>query len=57
VELGLPWSETLHIARRAGAGETVKFSLRANHNRRGPTMELAAGRSVSKPNNQASHPD
>jgi hypothetical protein len=57
VELALPGSEIPHVRQRADAGETVKFSFRVDHNRRGPTMELAAGRSVSKPNNQAFHPD
>lgn len=57
MELALPWSEIPHVKQRADAGEAVKFSFRVNHNRRGPAMELAAGRSVSKPNSQAFHPD
>jgi hypothetical protein len=57
VELALPWSEIPHVKQRVDADETVKFSFRVNHDTRGPTMELAAGRSVSKPNNQAFHPD
>lgn len=54
---GLPWSEIPHVKARRDAGETVKFSFCVNDSTRGPTMELAMNRSVSKPNSQAFHPD
>ncbi len=57
VETALPWPEIPHVKARLDAGETVKFSFCVNDSTRGPTMELAMNRSVSKPNSQAFHPD
>lgn len=56
VEAALPWSELPDVKKRLDAGQTVKFSFRVNDNR-GPEMELAADRSVSKLNNYAFHND
>jgi hypothetical protein len=57
VEAALPWSEIPHVRACLDAGRTVKFSFRVNDNTRGPTMELAMNRGVSRPNSQAFHPD
>jgi hypothetical protein len=57
VEASLPWSEIPHVKGCLDAGRTVKFSFRINDSTRGPTMELAMNRSVSKINSQAFHPD
>ncbi len=52
-EVAIPWSELPHVRKRMAAGKTVKFSFRVNHDRRGPTMELARNRSVSRLNRMA----
>ncbi|MBD3268120.1 hypothetical protein GF373_15765 [bacterium] len=57
VEAAIPWAEIPHVKQLMDAGEPVKFSYRVNHETGGPTMELAKGRSVSKPNSQAFHPN
>ncbi|MCF7669097.1 MAG: hypothetical protein K9N48_04895 [Verrucomicrobia bacterium] len=56
VEAAIPWSELSDVKKLIDAGETVKFSFRVNNNR-GPALELASGRSVSKVNSFAFHND
>lgn len=57
VEAALPWSEIPHVKGRVASGRTVTFSFCVSQNSRGPTLELAKDRAVSKPNSQAFHPD
>ena len=56
VEAAIPWSELTEVKRRLDAGQSIKFSYRANNND-GPALELAAGRSVSKQNPLTFHDD
>lgn len=49
VEAALPWSEIPLVKQAVAAGRPVRFSYRVNDND-GPSMELAAGRSVSLKN-------
>jgi len=55
-ECAIPFSEIPHVRQRLDAGKTVKFSFRVNHDRRGPLMELAMDRSVSRLNRMAFQP-
>ncbi len=54
VECALPWSELPDVKAALDAGRNIKFSLRVTDDK-GPSYELAAGRSVSKQNNLAFH--
>jgi len=56
-EASLPWSELPHVKALRDAGRPVKVTVRVNDDRRGPTLELARGRSVSRPNPHTFHPD
>lgn len=56
-EVALPWSEIPHVKKLLDAGKTVKFTFGVNNNTRGPVMELAKERSVSKRNGMALHCD
>ena len=56
VEAAIPWSEIPLVKKALDENKTIKFSFRANDND-GPSMELAEGRSVSKQNTYAFHPD
>lgn len=56
VEAAIPWSEIPLVKKAMEAGKPIKFSFRVNDNE-GPSMELAEGRSVSKKNPFAFHPD
>jgi hypothetical protein len=56
VEASLPWDEIPDVHRAMIAGKTIKFSFRVNDNK-GPSYELAQGRSVSKTNYPAFHDD
>ncbi|MEM6821360.1 MAG: hypothetical protein AAF558_05405 [Verrucomicrobiota bacterium] len=56
-EVAIPWSELPDVKERLDTGQTIKFSFHVNHEERGPIMELARGRSVSKLNKQAFHVD
>jgi len=56
-EVAIPWSEMPAVKQLLDAGKPVKFSYRVNHDKRGPTMELARGRSVSRLNGRAFHVD
>ncbi|MBI1388923.1 MAG: hypothetical protein GC154_10795 [bacterium] len=56
VESALPWSEIPKVKERIDAGKTIKFSFRVNDDR-GPALELAEGRGVSKINFPAFHAD
>ncbi len=56
VEAAIPWSEIPEVRQKLFAGESVKFSCRVNDNK-GPSQELAAGRSVSKANSVTFHED
>ena len=49
VECALPWSEIPDVKAALDAGRTIKFSFRITDDK-GPTYEMAAGRSVSKQN-------
>ena len=49
VECALPWSEIPDVKAALDAGHPIKFSFRVSDDK-GPTYELAAGRSVSKQN-------
>jgi len=54
VEAAIPWTEMPEVWARVKAGQTVKFSCRANDNA-AESHELAEGRSVSKENSPAFH--
>jgi len=54
VECALPWAEIPDVKAALGAGRPIKFSFRVSDDK-GPTYELAAGRSVSKQNSLAFH--
>ncbi|MCG9894742.1 MAG: PA14 domain-containing protein [Fimbriimonadaceae bacterium] len=55
-EAFIPWSEIPDVRRLRDEGKTVRFSFRVNDSN-GPSYELAQGRSVSKQNFLAFHPD
>jgi len=54
VEAAIPWTEMPRVHERILAGQTVKFTCRVNDNK-GPSRELATGRSISKDNPPALH--
>lgn len=57
-ECAVPWSEMPHVKQALDKGEKIKFSFRVNDNGApAACMELAKGRSVSKKNSRAFHPD
>lgn len=56
IEAALPWSEIPLVKQARDAGRTIKFSYRVN-SPAAPGMELAEGRSVSRQNLYAFHPD
>lgn len=57
-ECAIPWSELPDVKRLFDQGKTVKFSARINDDGAGGAcMEIAKGRSVSKKNSRAFHPD
>ena len=56
VECAIPWLEMPEVKKRIDAGQPIKFSFRINDNK-GPSYELAVGRSVSKDNPRAFHND
>ncbi|MDR1336397.1 MAG: GH92 family glycosyl hydrolase [Tannerella sp.] len=57
-ECAIPWSEMPDVKAAIDRGETVKFSFRVNDDGApAACMELARGRSVSKKNSRAFHPD
>jgi hypothetical protein len=56
VESAIPWSEIPLVKKALDENRTIKFSFRVNEDH-GPSMELAQGRSVSKINPYAFHPD
>jgi len=56
-EAAIPWEEIPDVKKLLDAGDTVKFSYRVNHDTRGPCMELARKRSVSRSNPRAFHVD
>ncbi len=57
-ECAIPWSEMPDVKKAIDAGSPVKFSARVNNDTAGAAcMETAAGRSVSKINSRAFHPD
>jgi hypothetical protein len=57
-ECAIPWSEIPDVRKAIERGETIKFSARINDNGAGAAcMETARGRSVSKKNSRAFHPD
>lgn len=55
-EVAIPWGEIPEVKALMEAGKKLKFSFRVNDDR-GPSLELARGRSVSKINSQAFHVD
>jgi hypothetical protein len=54
VEAAIPWADISLVRQRILAGQTIKFTCRVNDNK-GPSRELATGRSVSKDNPPALH--
>ena len=57
-ECAIPWHEIPHVKNALDKGEKVKFSFRVNDDGApAACMELAKGRSVSKKNSRAFHPD
>lgn len=56
VEAAIPWSEIPLVKKALEAKRTIKFTFRVNDDQ-GPAMELPEGRSVSKENPYALHPD
>jgi hypothetical protein len=57
-ECAIPWSEIPEVKKAIDRGETIKFSARINDDGAGAAcMETARGRSVSKKNSRAFHPD
>ena len=56
VEAGIPWQEIPLVKERLDEGKTIRFTYRVNDNK-GPALELAAGRSVSKENSLTFHDD
>ncbi len=57
-ECAIPWSEIPEVKKALDRGEPLKFSVRINDDgAAGACMELARGRSVSKINARAFHPD
>ena len=56
VEAAIPWKEIPLVKKAMDENKTIKFSFRVNDND-GPSMELPQGRSVSKQNTYAFHPD
>jgi hypothetical protein len=57
-ECAIPWTELPDVKKALDRGETVKFSCRVNDDgAQGACLELARGRSVSKRNSRAFHPD
>lgn len=57
VECAIPWTEIPEVKALLDAGRPLKFSYAVNDNSGGPVMELAKGRSVSRRNAPAFHPD
>jgi hypothetical protein len=55
-ECAIPWEEIPDVKKALDNGQKIKFSFRVNDNG-GTSMELAQGRSVSKINSRAFHPD
>lgn len=57
-ECAVPWSEIPDVKKAIDSGKTIKFSARINDDGAGAAcMETARGRSVSKKNSRAFHPD
>jgi hypothetical protein len=56
VECSIPWSEIPWVRKRLDAGLPIKFTYRVNDNK-GPSYELAAGRSVSGTGGRTFHAD
>jgi hypothetical protein len=57
-ECAIPWSEIPEVKAALDKGVTIKFSFRINDNGSPDAcLELARGRSVSKKNSRAFHPD
>ncbi|MDR3062183.1 MAG: hypothetical protein LBU57_08740 [Dysgonamonadaceae bacterium] len=57
-ECAIPWNEIPYVKEAIDKGEKIKFSARINDDGAGGAcMELARGRSVSKMNSRAFHPD
>jgi hypothetical protein len=57
-ECAIPWSEITDVKAALDRGEKIKFSFRVNDDGApAACMELAKGRSVSKKNSRAFHPD
>ena len=57
-ECAIPWSEIPDVKKALDAGQTIKFSFRANDDgNMGNCLELARERSVSKRNSRAFHAD
>jgi hypothetical protein len=56
VEAAIPWSEIPLVKKAMDENKPIKFSFRVNDDK-GPSMELPEGRSVSKQNTYAFHPD
>ena len=56
VEAAIPWHEIPRVKDRLDQGKTIRFTYRVNDNK-GPALELAAGRSVSKENALTFHDD
>jgi hypothetical protein len=57
-ECAIPWTELPDVKQALDRGETIKFSYRVNDDgNSGACLELARGRSVSKRNSRAFHPD
>lgn len=57
-ECAIPWHEIPHVKEVLDKGDKIKFSFRVNDDGApAACMELAKGRSVSKKNSRAFHPD
>lgn len=57
-ECAIPWSEIPDVKKAIDQGKKIKFSARVNDDGAGAAcMEIARGRSVSKRNSRAFHPD
>ncbi|GHT60469.1 hypothetical protein AGMMS50239_09490 [Bacteroidia bacterium] len=57
-ECAIPWTELPDVKQALDKGGTIKFSYRINDDgAKGACLELANGRSVSKKNSKAFHPD
>jgi len=56
VEAAIPWSEIAAVHDCLEYGRSIRFTYRVNDNK-GPALELAAGRSVSKENAMTFHDD